>query len=216
MKRKRVKTKDRILATALQLFNTQGLSKVSSKTISEVMGISYGNLCYHYPKKDDIVIKLYLMMQEEVDEQFQNIQRDILGFDFVMTGLRLLLEMSRKYKFIYLDFTNIVRRFDKIRAYANRQFQTRKVLLKGICDFLITEQYLQEETVSGHYDQLVHGWLLMFHTWLADAEIFYQGEEKDLISYYLEMFYSSIRSSLTPKGLKAFNEIYKAKQTRQI
>jgi len=43
----RSKTKDKILRTALELFNNEGESQISSVDIASVMGISPGNLYYH-------------------------------------------------------------------------------------------------------------------------------------------------------------------------
>ena len=64
-----MKTRDKILETARELFNNDGVSTVSSRNISDAMNISYGNLCYHFPKKDDIIMQLYASMQTELDTE---------------------------------------------------------------------------------------------------------------------------------------------------
>lgn len=50
-----VKTKDRILSTSLQLFNEAGYSNVTTARIAEAVGISEGNLWYHFRTKQDLV-----------------------------------------------------------------------------------------------------------------------------------------------------------------
>jgi len=62
----RSKTKTKILATALGLFNNEGESAVSSVDIASVMGISPGNLYYHYKGKDEIIIELFADFEEEI------------------------------------------------------------------------------------------------------------------------------------------------------
>ena len=65
--------KDEILETAKELFNKQGYEAVSMRDIAAGVGISVGNLTYHYPKKTDIV--LALMTRTRYPEmQNQNIQ----------------------------------------------------------------------------------------------------------------------------------------------
>jgi len=81
-------------------------------------------------------------------------------------------------------------------------------MLRGVFNFLIEAGYMKEEKLEGHYDTFIHGLLLMFNSWIADAEFFYQGKEEDKIDYYLEILYSFIRPSLTKEGLKAFAEVY--------
>jgi len=208
-----MKTKERILEVALQLFNNKGVTTVSSKHISEDMGISYGNLCYHFPKKSDIILKLYIRMQEELDIHFQVLSREIYGFDFMLGSLRDVLETLLKYKFIYLDYTRLTREFEEVKRHAIIQIENRRKMLREIIDFLLSKGYLREDPVLGHYDRLIHVIQLMLNFWIADAETFYRGEEDGKVRYYLELFYSFMRSSLTQKGLEAFQEAYQQKKS---
>jgi AcrR family transcriptional regulator len=203
-----MKTKEKILTKALELFNLHGISTVSSRTISEELGISYGNLTYHFPKKDDIILALYLNMQEEIDELFVKIRQEIMQLDFMLRNLRVLLEVFHKYKFIFLGFARMNRKFEEIRQHAIRQNERRKNLLNEIAAFLIQIGYLKEEKMPGHYEMVIHGLLVIFNSWIADAEFFYHGPKEKKIDYYLEMFYAMVRPSLTKEGLKAFNEVY--------
>jgi AcrR family transcriptional regulator len=207
-----MKTKDRILDISLQLFNNKGVTTVSSKHISEEMGISYGNLCYHFPRKDDIILRLYLNMQEELDFQFQVVKQEIYGFDFMLGSLRNVLGTLLKYKFIYLDFTRITRQFDEVKRHAVIQFENRRRMLREMLDFLMEQGYLREDPVEGHYDRLIHVIQMMLNFWIADAETFYKGEEDGKVRYYLELFYSFMRSSLTQKGLDAFQAAYQKRR----
>ena len=50
-----MKTRDRIKATAISLFNEKGATNVSTVQISEVMGISPGNLYYYFTNKEHII-----------------------------------------------------------------------------------------------------------------------------------------------------------------
>lgn len=48
-------TKEWILNTAATLFNTYGTAAISTNRIAKEMGISPGNLYYHYKNKEDII-----------------------------------------------------------------------------------------------------------------------------------------------------------------
>ncbi len=203
-----MKTKEKILETARILFNTHGISAISSKSIAEEMGISYGNLCYHFPKKDDIILQLYLNMQKNVEQQFKNIKEEVINLEFMLSRLKILFEEIYKYKFIYLGITKVVRHFDHIKKHAQDQFDQRWNILDTISGFLITNGYMKAFKDSRQKDMLIHALLMVSNSWISDAEVFYKGKDADKIDYYMQVFFNLVRPTLTEKGLDGFKTVY--------
>ena len=59
-------TKQKILDTSLALFNKQGERNVTTNHIAEAMGISPGNLYYHFRNKGVIVAALFERYQQNL------------------------------------------------------------------------------------------------------------------------------------------------------
>ena len=59
-----MKTKHNIIATAIYLFNLHGTKTISTNHIAKEMGISPGNLYYHFRSKNDII--------RSISENFSN------------------------------------------------------------------------------------------------------------------------------------------------
>ena len=60
------RTAERILEVSLDLFNRFGEPNVSTTLISAEMGISPGNLYYHYPAKDELINSLFGRYEQEI------------------------------------------------------------------------------------------------------------------------------------------------------
>ncbi|NDC62377.1 MAG: TetR/AcrR family transcriptional regulator, partial [Betaproteobacteria bacterium] len=60
------RTAERIVDSALGLFNRFGEPNVATTMMASDLGISPGNLYYHYPGKEDIVNHLFGLYQREL------------------------------------------------------------------------------------------------------------------------------------------------------
>src|SRR5271156_3126584 len=60
-------TRDRILETCRELFNERGPSEVTTAEIAQAVGISEGNLHYHFRRKPEIVLALFQEFRRALD-----------------------------------------------------------------------------------------------------------------------------------------------------
>lgn len=67
-----MKRKDKILEVALHLFNKRGVSEVGVREIAREIDISAGNLSYHFPKKEDIIVELLNRMSSKNNEIYSS------------------------------------------------------------------------------------------------------------------------------------------------
>jgi AcrR family transcriptional regulator len=98
-----MKTRDRIKSTAIVLFNEKGATNVSTVQISEVMGISPGNLYYYFTNKEHIIRSIWEEdMIPQGDLIFLNTE-NIKPLEVLTTMMDIIMKHGLKYKFFYME-----------------------------------------------------------------------------------------------------------------
>jgi AcrR family transcriptional regulator len=103
----RLTTRERILDTSLRLFNDKGYAATTLAEIASHIGISQGNLTYHFPTKRQLVAELQKRATEEVQEQHQHHQVGALADDYVAL-LLFAMNQASKYRFLLRDRAQFV------------------------------------------------------------------------------------------------------------
>lgn len=116
-------TPERIIETSLRLFNEHGFQNVPAALIAREVGISAGNLAYHFKSKRDIVVAVFPLISKEVrdvkppDGEFfpkdgahrqLTIFRNLWRYRFFFNGLLQLLNTDRKLRTSYTQLQDSV------------------------------------------------------------------------------------------------------------
>ncbi len=121
-----MKTKDRILTAALRLFNDRGERNVSTNHIAAALGISPGNLYYHFRNKHEIVFQLFLRYQQEVQGFMALPQGRQPTFQDKVRYLEAILNSMWDYRFLHRDLQHLLQDDERLRS-AYRAFSLRTV-----------------------------------------------------------------------------------------
>ena len=116
----RSKTKEKILKTALGLFNNEGESAVSAVDIASVLGISPGNLYYHYKGKDEIIIELFADFEEEIRQVLSSPIREPLKMEDNWVYLYIIFEEIFDFRFFYKNQSELIARIPALRHRFSR------------------------------------------------------------------------------------------------
>ena len=140
-------TKERILDTSLAMFNAQGEPNVTTNHIADELGISPGNLYYHFKNKDDIVAQLFAMYESRMDEVLARRKRSIT-LDDVRLQLQCVFECMWTYRFLYRDLVDILSRNRKLKQrfarLLNRAEDSVVVTIRGLTDAKIVSATKEE------------------------------------------------------------------------
>lgn len=192
-------TREEILATARELFTRYGYHHVSMRSISDVMGISVGNLTYHFPRKADLADAL-------LEQQMQRlVVPPRPGLDALDQCLRGMLTSLLEHARLFSDPLM----FLSIPALANghRDRMTRlRAMLLAMLQAQADAGLLAAPDSSSLEDMTD---LLMYSHlgWQQQLTLFSQPPRQAL-ERAIQLQWTALRPWLTPRGLESLHQLY--------
>lgn len=194
------RTKVIILETALKLFNEEGLPKVTLRTIANTMGISQGNLNYHFKKRDEIIEDLYFKLVAKIDKTINNSTTARNSLEGFLNISKSMLFCFYEYRFFLLDFVQIMRENSKIKAHYAMLLKLREQQFLELLEQLKAEEIIREEQLPNEYRNLYKRGHILSDFWIAAAQT--QGNEITLesIDSHFQIMAQGFYPYLTEKG----------------
>jgi AcrR family transcriptional regulator len=143
-----MKTRDRILECALDLFNRNGEPNVTTLEIATELGISPGNLYYHFHGKEPLVMALFERFQEELAPLLDPPAEARLDAEDYWLFLHLIVERLAQYRFLFQDLSNLAGRLPKLARGIRHWLNHLKRTLAALLARLKAEQQLVSDTES--------------------------------------------------------------------
>lgn len=128
-------TRERILQVSLALFNAQGLAGVSTHRIAAELGISPGNLHYHFNAKQLIVERLFQRFEERLFV-LNDSTDTVRAIDDLWLSLHLRFEAIDAYRFIYRDMAFLATEYPALGQRAQALTAQNLLAAKSLCEAL--------------------------------------------------------------------------------
>jgi AcrR family transcriptional regulator len=110
------RTAERILEVSLELFNRFGEPNVSTTLISAEMGISPGNLYYHYPAKDELINTLFDRYEKALGEILPAAE-GVENVEDAWLFFHMLFELIWGYRFLYRDLNDLLSKNRRLETH---------------------------------------------------------------------------------------------------
>lgn len=182
--------KAEILSTAKELFNTRGYNEVSMRNIADALGISVGNLTYHFKKKEDLVEAVILAQHSHYKKKPEPKNLEELHLFFH----RILKHQSKNAYYFrhYIQLAQISPKVYEVQLGVMRDWCDT---LKGGFKNLYEADLMKAELFEGQWEDLI-GVLRL--TCIHGPEYFNRDR--------LAILWGLIYPQLTEEGRKVFNE----------
>ena len=127
------RTAERILEVTLELFNRFGEPNVSTTLISNEMGISPGNLYYHYPAKDELINTLFDRYEAALNELL-HASDGVHDVEDAWFFMHTLFELIWKYRFLYRDLNDLLSKNRRLETNFQSVLKSKTSSVKTLLD----------------------------------------------------------------------------------
>lgn len=200
-------TKEKILENALKLYNEFGIKVITSRHIAKDVGMSPGNLHYHFKNTDDIIEALYYRVLEDYDNFFKELQlnNENINLETFYQVCGSFLKMSYKYRFMLLNTVEVIRRIPIYQESYSVMVKKRNTEFKAIFTKLIEKKLFRNDIPGVVWDSLIVQIFIFGDFWIAHNEVYKKLPEDEAIevyrSHFANLFYPYLNSENIKKGI---------------
>lgn len=201
------KTKKKILSTARTLFNEQGYGNVTIRMIAQKLGMSSGNLNYHFKKREDILEVLYFEMVEVFDKRVSQLPKNEITLKTIKNDVFLSLKRMIEYRFIWTDLYNLTRENSKIKAHFEAAYKKRYKGYEFLFDYLNKKQIMRDFEFEKESHYLIQRMISYSDTWLYNSFIYEVVINDEYVDLQSNNLLSMLYPYLTDIGKNEYNSL---------
>jgi AcrR family transcriptional regulator len=127
------RTAERILEASLDLFNRFGEPNVSTTLISAELGISPGNLYYHYPAKDELINSLFDRYEKSLSELL-NASDGVRDVEDAWFFTHTMFERIWQYRFLYRDLNDLLSKNRRLETHFQAVLKNKTRAIRAMLD----------------------------------------------------------------------------------
>ncbi|MBP6163154.1 MAG: TetR/AcrR family transcriptional regulator [Aliarcobacter sp.] len=202
-------TKDKIIETSVKLFNEKGCLNTSTRHISNELGISVGNLYYHFKNKEEILIEIFLRYVNAVFKEISFLNHSQDEIFLLKNFLVDTLDSNIEYRFLHLELNLLLISFSKFKTIMQEQLKLEIKMIKELLYHQIKYGYLKQINEIEIEFLVSNSWILASSNlsyWnLLSDDIIKNVKKGSLNVYYLIKPYLT-QKSLDDENIKVIEE----------
>ena len=163
-------TRDAILDHALTAINAHGVERLGMRDIARELGLSPGNLTYHFPTKEDLLIALAARLSDR-NEQTEALGGMPDGLDGLLERFRTAFRNQVDFRGLVLALVHLHDKYPAIRAAYDVHQRRRTEAFVAMFDHLRSRGSLDGATEDGELQRLAGYCTLIGRFWISEAHI---------------------------------------------
>lgn len=148
-------TEEKIKSKGIDLFNQFGFCNVTLRQISQELGISYGNVTYHFSNKSKLLDSIYEDMNIKLTQIQSMLQPDEQLLKYFLKLPDYNFDITLEYIFFYKDFLELKRKYSEFYEKVEIKNQIRRNQWLQLLSALQQNEYLKKELTSEDLNYII-------------------------------------------------------------
>ena len=196
-------TKERIITSAINLFNEQGFVNVRLQNIADDLNISVGNLAYHFKNKEAIVSKAYEKIGDELSSILStySVSAGLGDLDY---QLEKYYQFIKKYPFYFIDILEVKRNHPHLHEERKEYIWKMRVQFEKRIEYNRTKGVVSENVSNPQIEKVADNMCTIVTFWYTYQAI---KDEEECINQFKNAVWMQLYPFLTKKGLQEYTQL---------
>jgi len=159
-------TKARILETSLRLFNEGGARNVGTTHIGDALGMSPGNLYYHFRNREEIIAALFDQLEPEFRDALTADLTPPLSAERFAGFYTRSFDVLWRYRFFFGALVDLLRRDEDLSARYNAFQNWALASLEAIAAQLVADGTMQKPSGADGLKAVATNTWLIWMNWI--------------------------------------------------
>ena len=178
------------------------------RTIAGEMGISQGNLNYHFKKRAEILEALYFEMVAVFDQRVDELGQRPITIQSIKADMQTSLERMIAYRFFWTDLYNILRQNKAIKTHFEAAYGRRVQGYRALFKYLLERKIMEPFAFEKEQHLLIDRMISYSDTWLYNSIIYEAQIDESYIEEQTLKLFSMLYPYLTASGKLEFQNLF--------
>lgn len=193
-------TQEVILDRALELFNQHGIEALGMRELARDLSLSPGNLTYHFPKKEDLIVALAKRLST-LNSQTIQIARQPDNLEQFLEMFRAVFYNQFQYRCLVLSVVHLIEHYP---TFADRYQQAQVLRASSFLEIfghLQAKGFLEQGVTQVEMVRMASFCSLIGRFWLSDYWVANRHAPLDaMIDHYLGLLATFLLPYVSPAG----------------
>ncbi len=198
MSKEKVPTKEKIIAKALELYNTHGIEYAGVRELAKELNMKGGNITYYFPTKNDLIRELTHRLSE-VNAALFSREKEISIYNFLDMH-RAIYANQYRYRALIISLPLLLKQDQEFaRTYAERQVSRKKAIYQELKSLFLAGYF--QTAKAQDMDTILHAITITNRFWISEATVDETIEDGEAaINTYLQRLAGLLHIIASDKG----------------